>query len=124
MSTGARRSDPRRQLGNTGEDAAAAWYLARGYDVVDRNWRVREGEIDLIVRRASTLVFCEVKTRSSDRFGSPVEAVTSVKQRRLRKLAMLWLEAHRGTRCELRFDVASVTPGGDKPAVDVVENAF
>jgi putative endonuclease len=124
MPTGARRSDPRRQLGNTGEDAAAAWYRARGFEVLARNWRVREGEIDLVVRRASTIVFCEVKTRSSDRFGVPAEAVTPAKQRRLRTLAMLWLEAHPGTRGELRFDVASVTPSGEQPSVEIVEHAF
>jgi putative endonuclease len=121
---GARRPDPRRHLGNVGEDAAAAWYRDRGFEVLARNWRVREGEIDLVVRRGSTIVFCEVKTRSSDRFGLPSEAVTPVKQRRLRTLAMLWLGAHPGTRGELRFDVASVTPAGETPAVDVVENAF
>jgi putative endonuclease len=124
MPAGARRSDPRRDLGNAGEDAAAEWYRARGFAVVDRNWRVREGEIDLVVRRGSTLVFCEVKTRSSDRFGVPTEAVTFAKQRRLRTLAMRWLAAHPGAHGELRFDVASVTPSGAQPAVEIIENAF
>jgi putative endonuclease len=118
------KSDPRRQLGAVGEDAAAAWYVARGFEIVDRNWRVREGEIDLIVRQGRTIVFCEVKTRSSDRFGAPVEAVTATKQRRLRTLAAKWLAQHPGGRGEVRFDVASVTPGGESPAVAVVEAAF
>jgi len=121
---GARRPDPRRHLGNAGEDAAAAWYVGRGFEVLARNWRVREGELDLVVRRGATIVFCEVKTRSSDRFGVPTEAVTAVKQRRLRRLAMLWLAAHPETRGELRFDVASVTPAGAQPRVEVVERAF
>jgi putative endonuclease len=124
MPAGAHRPDRRRELGNAGEDAAADWYRARGFDIVDRNWRVREGEIDLVARRGSTIVFCEVKTRSSDRFGLPVEAVTALKQRRLRTLAMRWLAAHAGAHGELRFDVASVTPGGNTPTVEVVEAAF
>jgi putative endonuclease len=116
--------DSRRHVGNAGEDAAATWYRDRGFEVLARNWRVRAGELDLVVRRGRTIVFCEVKTRSSDRFGLPVEAVTAVKQRRLRTLAMLWLDAHPDARGELRFDVASVTPAGERPRVDVVEGAF
>ena len=114
----------RRALGVAGEDLAAAWYEANGYQVVARNWRCREGELDLVVRRNRTIVFCEVKARSSSRFGLPVEAVTAAKQRRLRTLAMLWLSAHPHARGELRFDVASVTPAGAQPLVEVVESAF
>jgi putative endonuclease len=118
------RSDRRRALGALGEDAAAAWYTARGFEIVDRNWRVREGEIDLVARQGRTIVFCEVKTRSSDRFGAPVEAVTLTKQRRLRTLAARWLAEHPGRRSEVRFDVASVMPGGATPSVAVIEAAF
>ncbi len=112
----------RRALGARGEAAVAAWYEARGYEVVARNWRCREGEIDLIMRLAGTYVFCEVKTRSSTAFGSPLEAVTREKQMRLRRLAARWLEfdAPRPAR-EIRFDVASVL--GPK-AIEVVEAAF
>jgi putative endonuclease len=117
-------SDARRQLGTFGEDAAARWYEARGFEIVDRNWRVREGEIDLVARRGTTIVFCEVKTRSSDRFGSPVESVTATKQRRLRTLAAKWLAAHPTRHGEVRFDVAAVTPAGASPTVAVVEAAF
>ena len=59
----------RRALGIAGEDAAAAWYEANGYEVVARNWRCREGELDLVVRRNRTIVFCEVKTRTPTRSG-------------------------------------------------------
>ena len=114
----------RRQVGSVGEAAAAAWYEARGYEIVDRNWRVREGEIDLVARYRDTIVFCEVKTRSNDRFGIPVESVTASKQRRLRTLAARWLAAHPASRGEVRFDVASVTPAGETPAVAVLEAAF
>ena len=113
--------DPRRTRGIDGEDQAARWYEAEGYQVLTRNWRCREGEIDLIARRGRTVVFCEVKSRSSTTFGAPVEAVTRTKQLRLRRLAARWLEEG-GARPpgEIRFDVVSVL--GDD--VEVVQGAF
>jgi putative endonuclease len=118
--------DARRRVGAAGEDAVAAWYRDAGYDVLDRNWRVREGELDVIAARAGTLVFCEVKTRRSDRFGLPVEAVTIRKQHRLRTLAGRWLDANRSRRGgAIRFDVASVVPDGHGGwIVTVLEQAF
>ena len=111
----------RRALGASGEQAAANWYVANGYDVVARNWRCRDGELDLIVRRGRAFVFCEVKTRTSVAFGAPVEAVTRTKQMRLRHLAARWLADHAGIRAtEIRFDVASVLAG----QVEVVQGAF
>ncbi len=119
------RPDPRRALGASGESAVARWYEQAGYEVLDRNWRVREGEIDLVLRRRDTIVFCEVKTRRTTAFGAPVEAVTFAKQRRLRELALRWLAAHDARAGELRFDVASVlSPRGVKPVIEVVEAAF
>lgn len=114
-------ADPRRALGAAGEAAAARWYEDRGYEVVDRNWRCREGELDLVLRTGAVLVFCEVKTRTTDRFGSPVEAVTRAKQLRLRRLAAKWLAADSSVRPrEIRFDVASVLAG----RLEVYEAAF
>ena len=107
-------------LGAGGEDLSAAWYEARGYRVVARNWRCREGELDLVLHRDATIVFCEVKTRSSLAFGSPLEAVTLVKQRRIRRLAAAWLREADGHASQVRFDVAAVLDG----TVEVVENAF
>ena len=122
---GVSRPDPRRALGADGESAVARWYEADGYEVLDRNWRVREGEIDLVLRRGTTVVFCEVKTRRSDAYGAPVEAVTFAKQRRLRGLALRWLDAHDGRAGDLRFDVASVLAArGQAPVIEVVEAAF
>ncbi len=126
----ARPGDPspaaghRQRLGARGEQVVAEWYVARGYRVVARNWRCREGEIDLVVwSRRRDLVFCEVKTRSSTRFGVPAEAVTPAKQQRLRVLATRFLADHDtqvAGRRGLRFDVASVIAG----RVEVIEGAF
>jgi putative endonuclease len=119
-----RMADPRRQLGTHGEDAVARWYEARGYTVASRNWRVREGELDLVLQRGQTLVFCEVKTRRGDAFGTPFEAVTVAKRRRLRTLAIRWLAEHRVRARELRFDVAAVRMHGDVGQIEVIEAAF
>lgn len=98
----------RRRLGARGEDLAARWYVASGYQLLDRNWRCTEGEIDLVCRMGDTVVVCEVKTRRSSAFGSPAEAVTGAKRARLRRLAARWLREH-DVRCAyVRFDVAAV----------------
>ena len=88
--------------------------------VVDRNWRCRDGEIDLVLTRARLLVFCEVKTRSSDAYGSPAAAVTPAKQARLRKLGMRWVDAQQVRPVSIRFDVACVIGRN----VSVIESAF
>jgi putative endonuclease len=118
-------SQHRRALGAAGEDTAAAWYEAAGYRVLDRNWRCREGELDLVVERPGVVVFCEVKTRRGTGFGEGFEAVTRDKQLRIRRLATRWLAEHRGARRALRFDVVSVRAiPGQPAAVDVFEAAF
>jgi putative endonuclease len=106
-------------LGRWGERRVARHYESAGYAVIDQNWQVRGGEIDLVLSRGDEIVFCEVKTRSSTRFGSGFEAVDGRKQRCLRRTAMSWLDAHdrRGT---LRFDVATVIG----PTIEVIEGAF
>ena len=118
--------DRRRALGAAGEAAVEQWYLEAGYQLLDRNWRCREGELDLVVGRRHEVVFCEVKTRRSDAFGTPMEAVTLIKQRRLRVLASRWLADHPDIRAgALRFDVASVLAARDAPLeIDVLEAAF
>jgi putative endonuclease len=111
----------RRLLGASGEQAVASWYEARGYEVLARNWRCREGELDLVVRHGRRFVFCEVKTRTTDAYGTPLEAVTRTKQMRVRRLAARWLEDEAPVRPrEIRFDVASVLGG----VIHVVEGAF
>ena len=122
-------ADPRRGVGASGEEAVARWYEQRGFAVVSRNWRVREGELDLVLQRGRTVVFCEVKTRRGDAYGTPFEAVTITKQRRIRTLAIRWLSEHRVRANELRFDVAAVRMRGDTSnpeadEIDVIERAF
>lgn len=113
-------ADRRRALGAAGEQAAARWYEARGYEVLARNWRCREGEIDLVVRRGGTVVICEVKTRTSASYGLPAEAVTAAKQRRLRVLARQWLAQSGLYAPAVRFDVVAVLAG----RVEVIQGAF
>jgi putative endonuclease len=117
---GARVTRARQELGRAGEQRVAEWYEARGYAVLDRNWRCRLGEIDLVVAQARLLVVCEVKTRSSLDFGHPAEAVGWRKQQRLRQLAAQWITDHRARPASVRFDVAAVLP----TSIDVVEAAF
>jgi len=115
-------------LGSAGEELAARWYTDAGYRVLDRNWRCREGELDLVVCRGGLAVFCEVKTRRSLSFGLPAEAVTPTKQRRLRRLALCWLAERAPGQArfpDLRFDVACVVaPPGAIPTLEVIEAAF
>ncbi len=119
------RVDPRRTLGAAGEDAVAAWYQAAGYEVLERNWRRREGELDLVLARDRVVVFCEVKTRSTDAFGAPVEAITHQKRQRVRVLAAKWLEESKAVVREVRFDVASVRwPRNERAEIEVLEGAF
>jgi putative endonuclease len=105
------------ELGIQGERIAAAFLARAGLHVLDRNWRCRDGELDLVARDGDALVFCEVKTRRGTGYGHPVEAVTHAKQRRLRMLAQRWLAAHDEHAPELRFDVVGVLVRPGRPAL-------
>jgi putative endonuclease len=98
----------RQELGRDGEDAAAGYLAQRGMQVVSRNWRCRYGEIDIIARDGTVLVFCEVKTRRGTGFGVPLEAITAAKLARMRRLAVLWLEDAGGHRGPIRLDAVGV----------------
>jgi putative endonuclease len=111
---------PNQALGAHGEDQAALWYENHGYTIVARNWRGTGGEIDLVAQRDGVVVICEVKTRTSDRFGSPAEAVTIAKQRRIRRLAAEFLASADLPRGEIRFDVAAILG----QTIEVIEAAF
>jgi putative endonuclease len=113
-------ANPRIALGRAGEDQAAEWYIARSYQIVERNWRSQAGEIDLICARDNVVVFSEVKTRRTDRAGLPAEAVTRTKQLRLRRLAAEFLSRHICGPCDVRFDVVSILG----TELSVIEAAF
>jgi putative endonuclease len=95
-------------LGRHGEELAASFLAEAGLQILDRNWRCPEGEIDIVALEGRTLVVCEVKTRSGVRFGTPLEAVTRPKARRLRRLAVLWVRAHGLVFEHIRIDVVGV----------------
>ncbi|MER3402974.1 MAG: YraN family protein [Armatimonadota bacterium] len=113
------------RLGRWGEECAMRHLQAQGYQVVARNWRTREGEIDLIVQKGLLLVFVEVKTRRSVRFGAGEESVDTRKQARLAQLAQHYLDAHpQLTFTACRFDVVVVDLTHSPPQIRHYENAF
>jgi putative endonuclease len=116
----------RRALGAWGEDLAVARLEATGYEILARNWRCREGELDIVARGGDALVFVEVKTRSSRDFGDPAEAVSPTKARRIRVLAARWLtECRPPGRHDLRFDVVSIVRNRDAaPELVHLEGVF
>jgi putative endonuclease len=112
-------------VGACGERIAAGYLCSRGLRLIERNWRTPHGEIDIIARDGPDLVFCEVKTRRSTRFGVPIEAIVPAKVRRMRRLAALWLASAQVRPREVRFDVVSVIrPPSGAPRVEHLRGAF
>jgi putative endonuclease len=103
------------ELGVRGERIAERHLIARGFELLDRNWRCAQGEIDLVLRDGDETVFVEVKTRSSTAFGHPLEAITVAKLARLRRLAAAWCQAHPGTG-RIRIDAIAVLAPHRAPA--------
>jgi putative endonuclease len=113
------------ELGRRGEDLAVQYLEQRGLVVLSRNWRCRDGELDVVATDRRRLVVCEVKTRSGIRFGEPAEAVTGRKAMRIRRVTRAWLAAHQVRWCEIRFDVLAVLLEPGRPAaVQHYEGAF
>ena len=116
-----------RQVGELGEQYAAAWLESQGWQTLDRNWHCRYGELDVVSRDdTGIIVFVEVKTRRTLRYGTPQEAVTSSKQINLRHAAVQWLSDsdHRTPHNGVRFDVVTVIVRDGKPLVHHIEGAF
>jgi putative endonuclease len=117
-----RRSD---ELGRWGEDLAADYLAGTGLVLLSRNWRCRDGEVDLIGTDGERLVLCEVKTRSGTGYGEPAEAVTAAKAARIRRVTAQWLRTYRVGWCEIRFDVLAVLCPPDGPVtVEHIQGAF
>ena len=125
--------DPRRALGSLGESCAARHLEARGYEVIDRNFRTRYGELDLVARDRRWLVFCEVKTRIAGPVRGPYSPFASVgvrKRRQVRAMAREWLAANASTSGprppQLRFDAIGIRfdARGRLLELDHMEDAF
>ncbi|MFV0451679.1 MAG: YraN family protein [Propioniciclava sp.] len=107
----------RRDLGARGESLASGYLVGLGWEILDRNWRCPEGEIDIVARDPDqVVVICEVKTRSGRGFGTPLEAITHQKARRLRRLAAAWVRTHDGPVPAVRIDAIGVLFGRDDTA--------
>lgn len=114
----------RADLGRDGEDAAERLYRRLGFRILERNFRCKAGEVDLVARKGPLLVFCEVKSRRTDRWGDPSENVGFAKQARLRRLAAAWLGARRPGAVDIRFDVVSVIVRRGRIYVRHIPDAF
>jgi putative endonuclease len=113
------------ELGRKGEALAAEYLAHAGMQLVERNWRCQQGEIDIVLRDGDETVFVEVKTRSSLAFGHPLEAITTSKLARLRRLAVAWCEAHPGQFRSIRIDaVAIVAPAFGAVVIEHLRRVF
>lgn len=117
-------SRTRVERGRTGEDLASAELERRGYSILERRYRRRGGEVDIIARDGSTVAFVEVKTRVGRQFGAGAEAVTRLKRRRMTAIALDYLARHFWTECPCRFDVVSIDLREGAPIIEVYQNAF
>lgn len=115
-----------RESGRRGEDYARHYLVNKGYRVLDLNFRVREGELDIVAEQEETIVFVEVKWRRNAAFARPGESVTAGKQHRLRATASAWLSQHGGDDRPARFDVIEIVAGisDNMPRIHHIENAF
>jgi putative endonuclease len=98
----------RKVLGEKGESLAVSRLEAKGYQILDRNWRTREGELDIVAKDGDTIVFVEVKARTSRRFGLPEEALTRKKRHHLIKAALAYLDANQIDNTNWRFDFIAI----------------
>ena len=94
--------------GKRGEDFAADYLIKEGFDILHRNWRIGEGEIDLIVKKGSVIAFVEVKTAYSETFGDPMTWVNKAKQRQIGRIAAAWIQRYQPADCTFRFDVIAL----------------
>jgi putative endonuclease len=119
----------KKELGAKGEEVAVSYLKSRGYRIVERNYRIRFGEIDIIAEQGGDLVFIEVKTRSGTLFGSPFESVTKQKQKQLSKVALEYISKQGFHDRPARFDVVGIElqKGSETfqdAAVELLQNAF
>lgn len=114
----------RQLLGRQGEDLATRYLAKQGYRILEQRYRCKAGEIDIIAVDHKTLVFIEVKTRSSIAYGLPAEAVTYNKQQKIRQLALLYMQEGKHNYQSIRFDVISVLLNHDGHQLEHIKDAF
>ncbi|MDH4164174.1 MAG: YraN family protein [Nitrospirota bacterium] len=110
-------------LGRSGEDSASRFLAGQGYRILERNFRIAAGEIDLIAMDRDTIVFVEVKTRTSDAYGAPELAVDTRKQARMTKAALAYLAARKLHQMPCRFDIVAITRMPEE-RIELIRNAF
>jgi putative endonuclease len=114
MAINVKRSGPKQRTGAFGEQATAKYLAERGDEILDRNWRIREGEIDIVSLDGEGIFhFVEVKTRSSLAFGHPFEAINRDKALRMQRLALGWLATHGCLGCDFTIDVVAILIASD-----------
>lgn len=117
-------ADGRQTLGKLGEDLACAELARRGYAILERRYRTRYGEIDIVARSGGSLVFVEVKTREGSQFGGGEAAVTVCKQQRIIRMAIDFLARRHLQDQPCRFDVVTIDVEGGRPKIEVYPHAF
>jgi putative endonuclease len=113
-----------RQIGNNAEDLACEYLSKRGYKILDRNYTIRGGEIDIVASKSREIIFVEVKARYNHSFGLPIESITPWKIRALQKTAQFYLSQHKKLGIGYRFDLVSIDYADSfkDPKIEVVEN--
>jgi putative endonuclease len=114
----------KQQFGEKGESLAARHLKRQGYRIIEQNYRTNLGEIDIIAKEKGSIVFVEVKSRKTGRFGNPKWAVTPKKQRKISMVALQYLKTTRQHDAKARFDVVSISRVQGSPRIELVKNAF
>jgi putative endonuclease len=114
-----------KSLGERGETIAVAYLKGQRFAILERNFRCKGGEVDIVARDGKTLVFVEVKSRRNEAYGPPQLSVTPFKQRQISKAALTWLAKNGKQDCSARFDVIAIMlRDHEVPAIDHIRNAF
>jgi putative endonuclease len=119
-------SNPAHELGRWGEERARSYLEEQGFEILAKNYRFGRREVDLVARRGNLVAFVEVKTRSGDRYGDPLDAVTRLKRREIEAVARQFLATHGLRGAEVRFDAVSIRVGraDARPRIEHVEDAW
>lgn len=117
-------TNPKHVLGVYGEQAAIDYLISRNYELLDRNWRCSFGELDVVARDESTIVFVEVKTRNGSGFGHPFEAITEAKRARIRRLAAAWLSTKLIGAAAIRMDAIGVIVQNGRVSIEHLKQVF